>query len=64
MFGDIGHGLCLLIFGIALSLNKIFSPRSEQKKLRYQRIELGIQKNKQVNSKDQNDEDLNDMNIT
>lgn len=29
MFGDIGHGAAILIFGIFLSMNKIFSPRAE-----------------------------------
>ncbi|CAD8142220.1 unnamed protein product [Paramecium octaurelia] len=65
MFGDIGHGAAILIFGIFLSMNKIFSPRSEQKMLREQRIQLGQQVKKQINSKDFNDEDLNtDFNLT
>jgi V-type H+-transporting ATPase subunit a len=28
MFGDIGHGLCLIIFGLHLSITKKFSPKS------------------------------------
>ncbi|CAD8048874.1 unnamed protein product [Paramecium sonneborni] len=64
MFGDIGHGAAILVFGIFLSMNKIFSPRSEQRKLREQRIQLGLQIQKQTNSKDFNDEDLNDFNLT